>query len=83
MSTVVEMEEVTDRNGIPLVIKQSAANRHDTTMFAQLIDSLPTVARKRRRPRWKPDKAHADKAYDRRATSAAASLAGASRARRS
>ena len=55
---------VTDKNGLPLVAKLSAANCHDTTLFPELIDALPTVAKKRGRPRWKPKKVHADKAYD-------------------
>lgn len=55
---------VTDKNGLPLVAKLSAANCHDTTLFPALIDALPTVATKRGRPRWKPKKVHADKAYD-------------------
>jgi IS5 family transposase len=37
---------------------------HETTVFTDLIDALPTIARKRGRPRWKPGKVHADKGYD-------------------
>jgi IS5 family transposase len=42
----------------------SAANVNETTLFPACIDALPTIARKRGRPRWKPDKVHADKGYD-------------------
>ena len=42
----------------------TGANVHETTVFAQMIDALPTVAKQRGRPRWKPGKVHADKGYD-------------------
>ena len=42
----------------------SAANQNETTLFSAMIDALPTLARKRGRPKWKPDKVHADKGYD-------------------
>ena len=55
---------VTDKNGVPLVVRLSAANVNETTLFAAMIDALPTIARRRGRPRWKPEKVHADKGYD-------------------
>ena len=42
----------------------TGANVHETTVFPAMIDALPTVAKKRGRPRWKPGKVHADKGYD-------------------
>jgi IS5 family transposase len=42
----------------------TAANVNETTVFQEYIDALPTIAKKRGRPRWKPDKVHADKGYD-------------------
>lgn len=54
----------TDRTGIPLVVQLAAANQNETTLFPAMIDALPTLARKRGRPKWKPDKVHADKGYD-------------------
>ena len=37
---------------------------NETTVFKDCIDALPTIAKQRGRPRWKPDKVHADKGYD-------------------
>ena len=55
---------VTDQNGIPLLAFLTAANVNETTVFQDCIDALPTIAKKRGRPRWKPAKVHADKGYD-------------------
>lgn len=55
-----------DTNGVPLVVQQAPANRSETTLFPGMIDALPTLARRRGRPRWKPGKVHADKGYDSR-----------------
>lgn len=41
-----------------------AANQNETTLFTDIIDALPTLARRRGRPKWKPGKVHADKGYD-------------------
>lgn len=46
------------------MVKQSAANTHETTLFCEMIEALPTRARKRGRPKWKPGKVHTDKADD-------------------
>ena len=40
------------------------ANVHETTEFPTIIAALPTLSRKRGRPKWKPGKVHADKGYD-------------------
>lgn len=42
----------------------TGANRHDSVVFEQLVDALPTVAGLPGRPRRRPDKLHADKGYD-------------------
>lgn len=42
----------------------TAANVHDSTVFEELVDSVPPVKGKRGRPRKRPDKLHADKGYD-------------------
>lgn len=42
----------------------TGANRHDSVVFEELVDALPAVPGKRGRPRCRPDKLHADKAYD-------------------
>ena len=56
-----------DRNGIPLAVRLSPANTHDVTQLLPLIDAIPTIVGPRGkpgRPRKRPDKLHADKAYD-------------------
>ncbi|MBW3634536.1 MAG: IS5 family transposase [Chloroflexi bacterium] len=58
---------VVDRNGIPLAVLLSAANTHDSTQLLPLVDSIPPVIGPRGRPgrpRKRPAKLHADKAYD-------------------
>ncbi len=57
---------ITDRRGIPLAFILTGANVHDSIPFEDLLDAVPPVAGKRRRPRRRPDKLHADKAYDHR-----------------
>jgi transposase len=58
---------VVDRRGIPLVIRLSAANTHDSKLFEELVDGIPPILGPRGRPgrpRKRPLKLHADKAYD-------------------
>jgi transposase len=58
---------VVDRNGVPLAVRLSAANAHDSTLFEPLLDGLPPILGPRGRPgrpRRRPAKLHADKAYD-------------------
>ena len=55
---------VTDRQGIPLAFLLTGANVHDSKPFDDLLDSVPPVRGKRGRPRRRPAKLHADKAYD-------------------
>jgi transposase len=55
---------VSDRNGTPLAALVTGANRHDSIVFEDLIDAIPTIKRPRGRPRKRPAKLHADKAYD-------------------
>ncbi len=55
---------IVDRNGIPLAVCVTGANRHDSVVFEELIDALPPIGGKPGRPRRWPDKLHADKAYD-------------------
>ena len=42
----------------------SAANVHDSMVFGELIDSIEPIKRPRGRPRKRPNKLHADNAYD-------------------
>ena len=55
---------ITDRRGIPLGFLLTGANVHDSMPFEALLDAVPHIAGKRGRPRRRPDKLHADKAYD-------------------
>ena len=53
-----------DRRGIPLSVMTSAANVNDSMVFEELLDSIEPIKRPRGRPRNRPEKLHADKAYD-------------------
>lgn len=55
---------LSDRAGIPLVAGISAANRHDMCLLAPLVRGIPAIASRRGPRRRRPDKLHADKAYD-------------------
>jgi len=58
---------VVDRNGIPLKVCLSAANAHDATQLLPLVDAISPIIGPRGkpgRPRKRPAKLHADKAYD-------------------
>src|SRR5215210_4383250 len=55
---------VVDRKGIPLAVMLTAANVHDSMVFEDLIDGIEPIKRPRGRPRKRPEKLHADKAYD-------------------
>jgi len=53
-----------DRQGLPLVVGLTGAERPDATLFAAVIDAIPPVRGPRGRPRQRPEKLHADKGYD-------------------
>jgi transposase len=56
---------LTDRNGVPLAVVLTAANVHDSKVFEELADTVEPMKRPGRgRPRKRPEKLHADKAYD-------------------
>jgi transposase len=55
---------VCDRQGIPLVCRITGANRHDSSVFEELIEAIPPIRRPSGQRRKRPDKLHADKAYD-------------------
>jgi transposase len=56
-----------DRNGIPLTVYLTAANVNDGTVFEDVLESMEPIKRPGPgRPRARPDKLHADKAYDSR-----------------
>lgn len=56
-----------DRGGIPLAIRHSAANIPDAQMLEEVMDAVRPIHKRRGRPRQRPAKLHADKAYDSRA----------------
>ena len=56
---------LTDRNGVPLAVVLTAANVHDSKVFEELVDAVEAIKLTGRgRPRKRPEKLHADKAYD-------------------
>lgn len=57
---------VVDRQGIPLAIRHTGANVHDSRMLETMVDAIPALRGPRGRPRQRPAKLHADKAYDSR-----------------
>jgi IS5 family transposase len=55
---------LSDRHGTPLVCQITGANRHDSSVFEELIEAIPPIKRPSGQRRKRPDKLHADKAYD-------------------
>jgi transposase len=52
--------------GLPLSLLVTGANTNDSLVFEALLDDLPPVRTPAGRRRCRPDKCHADKAYDHR-----------------
>ncbi|RYF49238.1 MAG: IS5 family transposase [Cytophagaceae bacterium] len=55
---------LSDGNGLPLATSVTAANRNDITQLRPLVEAIPVVKGKRGRPRKRPKKLLADRAYD-------------------
>lgn len=55
---------IVDRAGHPLAEILTAANVHDANEALPLVDAIPPVKGPRGRPRRRPAKVYADKAYD-------------------
>jgi transposase len=55
---------ITDAQGIPLAVRLTGANRHDVTQLLPLVDAIQPIRGKVGRPRCKPDRLYADRAYD-------------------
>jgi transposase len=55
---------LTDAQGVPLAVKLSGANRHDSQMALPLVKAIGPIRRARGRPRQRPQCLVADKAYD-------------------
>ena len=57
---------MTDGQGVPLAVKQTGANVHDSQVALELVDAIPPIRQRRGRPRRRPvvvvvvvgDKAH-------------------------
>jgi IS5 family transposase len=52
--------------GLPLSLLVTGANTNDSIVFEALLDDIPAVRTPARRRRRRPEKVHADKAYDHR-----------------
>lgn len=57
---------LTDAKGIPLALKLTGANVHDSRMLETVVDAVPPIRSCWGPPRKRPSKLHADKAYDHR-----------------
>ena len=55
---------MTEGGGLPLAKALTGANRHDSMVFEELLDAIPPLKTPAGRRRKRPDKGHADKAYD-------------------
>lgn len=55
---------LTDGNGIPLVVHLTAANHSDVNQLYPLVDDIPPLRGARGRPRFRPRRLYADRAYD-------------------
>jgi transposase len=54
---------ITDGGGIPLAASVTAANRNDITEMIDLVDAIPRVSGRRGRPKHRPERLLADRAY--------------------
>jgi transposase len=55
---------LTERGGLPLAKLLTGANRHESVVFEQMLDAVPPIKQPNGHSRKRPDKLHADKAYD-------------------
>ena len=55
---------ICDGHGIPLAIKLTGANCHDSTLALPLVDGIPLLQGPPGRPRCRPDSVLGDRAYD-------------------
>lgn len=55
---------LTDGGGVPIVVKTTAANRHDVTELLNLVNDVPAIQGKPGAPRYRFDELYADRAYD-------------------
>ncbi len=57
---------LTEAKGTPLSALLTGANRHDVTQLRPLVDAVPPLGGRRGRPRRRPQRLYADRAYDSR-----------------
>ncbi len=55
---------ITDARGIPLATILTSANAHDVTQLLPLVSAIPALRGRCGRPRRRPDRVQADRAYD-------------------
>ena len=55
---------ITDRKGIPIVIRLSPASTHDVKEALATVEAIPAIQGPKGRPRKRPDALRGDKAYD-------------------
>jgi transposase len=55
---------LSERTGLPLSVAVSAANTNDAFALKPLVMAIPAIKSRRGPRRRRPDKLHADKAYD-------------------
>jgi hypothetical protein len=54
---------LTEAEGVPLVVRTTAANVNDETQLPALLDAIPAIQGPRGRPRRKPGSVFGDRAY--------------------
>jgi transposase len=55
---------ITDQHGTPLAVSLTSGNRHDVTQLIPWLDAIPRIRGVRGRPRRRPARLFADRAYD-------------------
>ena len=55
---------ICDGRGVPLAVRLTGANRHDSQQAMPLVDAIPPLQGERGRPRCRPDCVLGDRAYD-------------------
>jgi IS5 family transposase len=55
---------IVDRKGGLLAVHLTPANKNECNMLQPMLDRIPPIQGRRGRPRFRPDKLHADKAFD-------------------
>jgi len=55
---------ITEAHSIPLAVSLTGGNRNDITQLIPLVQAVPPVRGCRGRPRQRPDRLYADRAYD-------------------